>query len=203
MCPYWSSLCLRFPTSESQHEQDVQLPSTANGKLIERYVQRLHEQIRLLQDELSNKHGEVGSDTSKSPVRRTSGYGEQTVELSSPLIGFMGSATPTPAYHSPNGEPISRSILNRTRSDENTRYEWNEGGDEKESGTDAMGTGFKGEGYWGFFGTSFCTLTYSRWILDIIIRRGDKSCYFIGVQHLWPFIGSSTIPSTTTATNSN
>ena len=65
----------------------------AKRRLIERYVQRLHEQIRLLQDELSNKaHGEESSDTIKSPVRRTSAYGEQStpVEFSTPMMRVGG-----------------------------------------------------------------------------------------------------------------
>jgi hypothetical protein len=113
------------------------------------------------------------------------------------------SVAPTPAYHSPIGDSTSGSILNRRRSDENTRYEWNEGGDEKESGTDAMGTGFKGQGYSGFFGTPPRSTTYSRWILNIVIRRRDKGCNFLGIQHVVPFIDSSTIPSTTISTDSN
>jgi hypothetical protein len=94
-------------------------------------------------------------------------------------------------------------MLNRRRSDENTRYEWNEGGDAKESGTDAMGTGFKGQGYSGFFGTPLRSTTYSRWIINIVICRRNKSCNFLGIQHVDPFINSSTIPSTTISTDSN
>jgi hypothetical protein len=55
-------------------------PSHANWMLIERYLQRPHEQIRLLKDEVDNKkHGEESSD--KSLVLRTSGYGEQSIRV--------------------------------------------------------------------------------------------------------------------------
>jgi hypothetical protein len=70
-------------------------------------------------------------------------------------VGGIESTASTPNYRSGNVDPMIRRILvNRSRSDENARYEWNEAGDEKDSGTDAMGTGFKGNGNSGFFGDS-------------------------------------------------
>ena len=137
-------------------------------KLREDYETR----IRNLEDQLNHKRRKDDSDErSRSPVRRHEGrydastpVGFGTPRMNGDLDGLenapglagaggIESTASTPNYGSGNVDPMIRRILvNRSRSDENTRYEWNEGGDEKESGTDAMGTGFKGNGSSGFFG---------------------------------------------------
>lgn len=137
-----------------------------------RYVQRLHERIRILEDQLNGKgQKEDSRERSRSPVQRHASDRTTPVRLgtsrmnvdsngldTAPSLASMGrieSTTSTPNYRSGNVDPmIRRIVMNRSRSGENTRYEWNEGGDEKESGTDAMGTGFKGNGNSGFFGAT-------------------------------------------------
>lgn len=57
---------------------------------------------------------------------------------------------------------------------ENETYEWDEGGDEKELGTDAMGAASTRDYKPGFFGSfMFRFITYSRWILNFIIHGGN------------------------------
>src|SRR3981189_2111825 len=115
-----------------------------------RYVQRLHERIRLLEDQLSSKRVEEGSETAPSPVRRipvfqdsgnsTPNSRRSTLQIGRMIapslegIGDVESAVSTPNYRSGNIEPLARGTLNRSRSDDNARYEWNEGGDERDSG---------------------------------------------------------------------
>ena len=151
-----------------------------------RYVQRLHERIRLLEEQLSSKRVEEGSETASSPVRRipvfqdgnsTPNSRRSTLQIGRMIaptlegIGDVESAVSTPNYRSWNIEPLARGILNRSLSDDNTRYEWNEGGDERDSGTDAMGTGFKGNGHSGFFGKSTPNpIIHGRWVLNFVIR---------------------------------
>jgi hypothetical protein len=151
-----------------------------------RYVQRLHERIRLLEEQLSSKRVEEGSETAPSPVRRipvfqdgnsTPNSRRSTLQIGrmiAPTLegnGDVESAVSTPNYLSGNIEPLARGILNRSRSDDNTRYEWNEGGDERDSGTDAMGTGFKGNGHSGFFGNSTPKpIIHGRWVLNFVLR---------------------------------
>ena len=144
-------------------------------KLTDSYVHRLQEQIRILQGELKDKEQEGPSDRRNSSTRRLSGHGEQndpavSAEMSKPMMGLADTITSPPPYRSPDIKPISPATSNINRSDENKRYEWNETGNEKEEGTDAMGTGFKGHGSSGFFGTHLAISTYSRWIFDFVIR---------------------------------
>jgi len=130
----------------------------------------------LLEEQLDNQKRTVDhSDTNSStPVRRTStlqlggntpASGRLTIELgglNTPTLagaGSIESTASTPIYHA--GNPVDQMTLrgNQSLFVENARYEWNEG-DERESGTDAMGTGFKGNGHSGFFGTTPASTSY-------------------------------------------
>jgi len=178
MCASWDSLCLRGASAESQCHKDVIFTGLSLKELTRaRYVQRLHERIRLLEEQLDNQKRTVDhSDTNSSePVRRTStlqlgGNAPTsgrltTIELgglNTPTLagtGSIESTASTPIYHT--GNPVDQMTLrgNQSLSVENARYEWNEG-DERESGTDAMGTGFKGNGHSGFFGTTRSSTSY-------------------------------------------
>ena len=120
-----------------------------------------------------------------SPARRISVYEGQTTPavrgevagVSTPTIGLApaGPTAPTAMYRAPHWDvdPITRRIQSRASFEDNTRYEWNEGGDEKESGTDAMGTGFKGNGQSGFFGTIPHIVPNVRRFVYFVVCGGD------------------------------
>ena len=72
-----------------------------------------------------------------------------SARVPAPTIPFEDSTTPP----SLDAEPTSLAMLNQGHTDGNETYEWDEGGDEKELSTDAMGAAFKGDYRPGFFGT--------------------------------------------------
>lgn len=72
-----------------------------------------------------------------------------------PTIPNGDSETPHASYRLPDAERTSLTILNQEHPDGIETYEWDEGRDEEELGTDAMGSASKGNSHLGFFGTHF------------------------------------------------
>jgi hypothetical protein len=56
---------------------------------------------------------------------------------------------------------------------ENETYEWDEGGDEKELGTDAMGAASTRDYKPGFFGKICICNDSSRWFINVIVHGGN------------------------------
>ena len=123
----------------------------------------MQEKISLLEHQLnSQKSSGDASDESSSLDRRILDHVRDhsaaaalsaLARVPTPTIPFGDSMTPNASYCSPDREAASLTILNQRRTDGNETYEWDEGGDEEELGTDAMGSASKGDYHPGFFGT--------------------------------------------------
>jgi len=124
--------------------------------IIIRFVDGLQERIKFLESQLGGDVRSVG-DVTRPEARRGSDQDRDhsaaaalssLARVSSPTGGLHDSTsvhkiyrTPDPAISPPGGDH------------ENETYEWDEGGDEKELGTDAMGAASTRDYKPGFFGT--------------------------------------------------
>jgi hypothetical protein len=126
-------------------------------------VDSLQERIKLLESQLgrprsgletaTSRHGQLQLDGG----RRSSDQ-DRDHSAAAALSALARVSTPTAsatnsAYRSPKANATPLPILSPPEPNENETYEWDEGGDEKELGTDAMGAASTRDYKPGFFGT--------------------------------------------------
>jgi hypothetical protein len=151
---------------------------TGEYELIEiRFVDGLLKKIKTLESRLAETNN-VGSDI---PVLQVSDDRDHraAAALSSlasvptpPAPAFVESSTPHISYRTPPADNNLRIIPANT--DGNETYEWDEGGDEKELGTDAMGAASTRDYKPGFFGRS-STLSFMEGIKAAISSSANLS----------------------------
>ena len=169
--------------------------------LTDRFVDCLQERIRLLEAQLNVSSIQVTSRSNQWSPPRSLPVSEQDRDHSAAATLSSLAQVPTPTA------PIS-SILNQSQKDDESNgaarlptvppdgpdhetYEWDEGGDEKELGTDAMGAASTRDYKPGFFGIKNpsrqnnsthltalkCLLFACRRLIDIILHGRDKSSH--------------------------
>ena len=129
-----------------------------------RFVDSLQERIKFLESQLGGPRSSVEATSSpaggQAPLddRRRSSDQDRDHSAAAALSSLARVATPTAsatnsAYRSPKATSASIPIISPSHPNENETYEWDEGGDEKELGTDAMGAASTRDYKPGFFGT--------------------------------------------------
>src|SRR5947207_7805249 len=123
-----------------------------------RYVEGLQEKIKVFESQLNTRKSlSDGSDGGSLSSRLLSDHDRDhgaaaglsaLARVPAPTIPFSDAVTSHAAHRSHD----DRSTSFMTSHVGNKTYEWDEGGDAKELGTDAMGTSSKGDHRSGFFG---------------------------------------------------
>lgn len=132
-------------------------PTCKSQMIIVRFVDGLQERINFLESQLGGGPRSVGTE-----ARRGSDQ-DRDHSAAAALSSLAQVSTPTAGLHDPTSvHKIYRTpdpAISPTVGDhENEMYEWDEGGDEKELGTDAMGAASTRDYKPGFFGTALFKL---------------------------------------------
>ena len=120
--------------------------------IIIRFVDGLQERIKVLESQLGAGPGSVGAEARRGSDQdrdhSAAAALSSLARVSTPTAGLHDSTSVHKIYRTPDP------AISPTGGDhENETYEWDEGGDEKELGTDAMGAASTRDYKPGFFGT--------------------------------------------------
>jgi hypothetical protein len=148
--------------------------------LMNRYVEGLQDKIRTLENQLhalkssAATHGRRASDHERdhSAAAALSSLGR----VHTPGVNTYNDTAAHNPYQTPDAMSTPLPIMTATSHDpiDNETYEWDEGGDEKELGTDAMGAASTRDCKPGFFGTdNEALITYFRAFVHTFFYGGD------------------------------
>lgn len=146
--------------------------------IIVRFVDGLQERIKFLESQLGGDPRSVGADTRRiSDQDRDHSAAaalSSLARVSTPTVGLHDSTSVHKIYQTPDP------VVSPTGGDhENETYEWDEGGDEKELGTDAMGVASTRDYKPGFFGMGIIILSIilCRRLINVVVYGRNQSCY--------------------------
>ena len=150
-----------------------------------RFVDSLQERIKIFESQLGGPrssgdttvtHAQVQWDGERRPFDRNRDHSAAAALSALARVSTPTASATNSAYRSPKANATPLPILSPPEPNENETYEWDEGGDEKELGTDAMGAASTRDYKPGFFGTYLsprrCADSERR-LLDIIIYGGN------------------------------
>lgn len=146
--------------------------------IIVRFVDGLQERINFLESQLGGDARSVGAET-----RRTSDQ-DRDHSAAAALSSLARVSTPTAGLHdSTSVHKIYRTpdpaVTPTGGGHENETYEWDEGGDEKDLGADAMGAASTRDYKPGFFGMRIVILsiTLCRRLINVVVYGRNQSGY--------------------------